>query len=273
MRLNSYIAFLILFAFSCDKENVNISLTAHEEQKIVGEGFFTDSLKKHQFLFTVSNNLGSNYVDFVNAVDLSITAPDAIHSFSNIGDGLFESDEPFKGEYGANYTIQFSYKESTHEIETKMPSPIIINDVIYQVFDSILGYSGQGEISMNIDSPSEQYLQFELYKARIEPFTGDTTWNETDLPVYRIAKINGGENVALRLPIEFYDSFLLQEGDLIKIKTSIISKDVGEYLLRLKNYVQNELVNNQSYNAPYFYTNEAYGLGYGTILDSLIHQY
>jgi hypothetical protein len=273
MRPNIYIAVLILFAFACKKENLNIELTSHTEQKIVGEGYFTDSLKKHQFQFTVSNNLGSTNLNYPNEVSLLIKTPEGVRNFSRIGDGLFESDEAFKGEYGANYTIQFSYKGDVHEVETPMPSPIIIDTVNYQVFDSLNGYSGQGEISMNVDSDVEQYMQFKLFKANIDPFTDDTTWFETPLPVYRIAKINAGENVTVTLPIENYDSFYLTAGDYIRIETSIISKDVGEYLLRLKNYVQNELINNQSYNAPFYYTNEAYGLGYGTILDSLFHQY
>ncbi|NOQ70583.1 MAG: hypothetical protein GQ574_01190 [Crocinitomix sp.] len=268
-----YIAFVVIIAFACTKNFIGIDLTSHTEQKIVGEGYFTDSLMKHQFLFTVSNNLGSTELNYAQEVGLLVKTPEGIRSFSQIGDGLFESDEEFKGTYGANYTIQFSYKGDVHEVETIMPSPISINEVDYQVFDSLNGYGGQGEISMNISSPIDQYMQFKLFRGSIEASSGDTLWNEIILPVYRIAKINAGDNLDMRLPIEDYDSFYLTSSSLIKIKTSIISTDVGEYLLKLKNYVQNELINNQSYNAPFYYSNEAYGLGYGTILDSLIHQY
>ena len=273
MHFKIYIAFLVLTTFGCVKNFTGIDLTSHTEQKIVGEGYFTDSLMKHQFLFTVSNNLGSTELNYAQGVSLLIKTPEGIRSFSQIGDGLFESDEVFKGSFGANYTIQFTYKGDVHEVETIMPSPILINAVDYQIFDSINGYNGQGEISMNISSPIDQYMQFKLFKGFVEPSSGDTIWNETILPVYRIAKINAGDSLMMRLPFEEYDLFYLNETSLIKIKTRIISTDVGEYLLKLKNYVQNELINNQSYNAPFYYSNEAYGLGYGTILDSLMHQY
>jgi hypothetical protein len=273
MRPNFYIVFILMIVFACKKANTNINLTSHTEQKIVGEGFFTDSLMKHQFLFTLSNDLGSNHLNYANEVSLLIKTPEGIETFSLIGEGLFESDEEFKGEYGENYTIQFSYKGDVHEIETIMPSPVAINEVYYQVFDSINGYGGQGEISMNISSPKEQYLQFSLLEGFYDPILDDTLWNQLRLPVYRIAKINAGDSLITELPIENSDYFFLTSESLLKIKLSIISKDVGEYLLRLRNYVQSELVNNQSYNPPFYYTNEAYGLGYGTIIDSLLHQY
>lgn len=270
MRFTFYITLVCLFTIACNKKNLNIQLTAHTEQKIVGEGFFTDSLMKHQFVFTVSNNIGSTNLNYANEVGLLIKTPEGIRHFSRIGEGLFESDEAFKGNYGANYTIQISYKGDVHEVETIMPSPITINTVNYQVLDSL---NEQGEISMNISSPVEQYMQFKLYTGYINADTYDTLWFETHLPVYRIAKINAGDSLIMRLPIEEFDAFSLNGESLIKIRLSLISKDVGEYLVSLKNYVQNELINNQSYNAPFYYTNEAYGLGYGTILDSLMHQY
>ncbi len=273
MRPNFYIVFILMLVFACKKVNTNINLSSHSEQKIVGEGFFTDSVMKHQFLFTVSNNLGSNHQNYANEVGLLIKTPEGIKTFSQIGEGLFESDEEFSGTYGENYTIQFSYKGDVHEVETIMPHPIAINEVYYQVFDSLNGFAGPGKISMNISSPVEQYLQFDLYKGFYDPITDDTLWNQTPLPVYRVAKINAGDSLVTSLPIEDYDSFFLTSESLIKITLSVVSKDVGEYLLRLQNYVQNELANNQSYNAPYYYSNEAYGLGYGTVIDSILHQY
>jgi hypothetical protein len=274
MRFKLYIVFIVLVAFACDKNYTNIALTSHTEQKIVGEGFFTDSLMKHQFLFTVSADLGATELNYANDVSLLIKTPEGDQTFSRIGDGLYESDAEFKGEYGESYTIQFTYKENVHEIETTMPTPIAINEVYYQVFDSLNGYNGQGNIRLNISSPVDQYMRFDLYKGYIYASSPeDTIWHKVPLPAYRVAKINTGDSITMRLPIEDFDSFYLTSESLIRVETSLIPKEVGEYLLRLKNYVQNELLNNQSYNAPYYYSNEAYGLGYGTIRDTLIHQY
>lgn len=273
MRIHYYIALLILIVLSCKKQNLEIELTTHFERKIVGEGYFTDSLKKHQFRFSLSTDFGDTSVTYVNNIDLVVKTPEGDRNFSNIGIGLYESDEAFKGIYGENYTFQFTYGGILHEVTTKMPQKIEVNEIYYQEFDASNGFSGLGEIGLNISSPVDQYLRFSLYKGDYQGLGFDTVWTEVPLPVYRIAKINAGDSLIVQLPIEPYDDFYLHHTSLIKIKTWTISADVGDYLLRLKNYVQNELINNQSYNAPYYYSNEGYGLGFGTILDSAIHQF
>lgn len=264
--------FALLFV-SCKKEPIALSLTPHTEQKIIGEGFFTDSLQKVRFTFTLSNNLGSTDVIFADEVNLLVKTPDGPISFSKIEQGIYESDVPFKGIYGANYTIQFSYRGDVHQIVTAMPEPIVINDIYFGSRNSDSLLVGLGTVDLNVDSPVNQYLKFELSIAERFQLPEDTVWNVANMPVYRIVEIPAGDSVNVSLPISFTDQFYVENGDLIQLKTYIISQDVGEYLIKLRDYVTSELVNSQSYNPPYYYSNSAYGLGYGMIVDSLIYQY
>lgn len=269
------IAFSIILALaanSCEKSILDVNLTEHTERRIVGEGKFTDSLKKHQFQFTLSNNLGSTEQTYTSEVSMLIKTPEGPITFNRVGHGLFESEEPFKGEYGANYTIQFSYKGNVHEVVTVMPQPINVRSYNFYESDSVI-FSANGRISMVVDSPVNQYLKFDIYRADTLSLASDTIWNKMQLPVYRIARVFAGDSTIVSLPFEPKDFFYVVKGDLIKLKTHTISEDVGLYLNKLRNYVTSELVNSQFYNPPYYYSNEAYGLGYGTITDSIIFQY
>ena len=120
-RQIGFFGLVVLVLFACKKKPLNVNLTPHTEQKIIGEGYFTDSLMRHQFLFTLSNNLGKENIIYVDEVNLLVKTPGMNVAFSRIDSGLFEANVPFRGEYGEDYTIQFSYKGDVHEVETKMP--------------------------------------------------------------------------------------------------------------------------------------------------------
>lgn len=266
-------SFFALLFISCKKEPIALSLTPHTEQKIIGEGFFTDSLQKARFTFTLSNDLGSTDIIYADEVTLLVKTPDGPVSFSRIEKGVYESDVPFKGIYGANYTIQFSYRGDVHQIVTAMPEPIVINAVYFSKLNADSTEIGLGRVDLNISSSVDQYMKFELSIADRLQLPEDTVWNVTSMPVYRIVKLPAGDSVNISLPIKVTDEFYIENKELVKLKTYIISQDVGEYLIKLRDYVTSELVNSQSYNPPYYYSNSAYGLGYGMIVDSLIYQY
>lgn len=277
MKGRNYIVFLgiaVLVLFGCNKKPLNVNLTPHTEQKIVGEGFFTDSMMNHQFLFTLSNNLGKDNVIYADEVNLLVKTSGAIISFTRIDSGLFEADVPFKGEYGQDYTIQFSYKGTVHEVETKMPEPIVFNEYYFPEMDTFNNSIFVENMSFNVSSDIEQYVKFDISTADPSQVSlEDTTWTEIQLPVYRVVKVPAGDSSVITLSLNNHERFNINDNDLIRLETSIISEDVGEYLLRLQNYVTSELINSQFYNPPYYYSNEAYGLGYGTIVDSVFMQY
>lgn len=257
----------------CKKDVIALSLTPHTEQKIIGEGFFTDSLQKSRFTFTLSTNIGDTNAVYANDVGLLIKTPDGPVSFSKISEGIYESDVPFKGVYGANYTIQISYRGDVHQIVTTMPSPVVINEVSVSPQSGDTSFTNLGTIDLKISSPVNQFLRFELATADRLKLPEDTVWNVIKMPVYRIAALSAGDSLNISLPINFNDQFYIKKGDLIRLKTYIISQDVGQYLIELRDYVTSDLANSQSYNPPYYYSNSAYGLGYGVIIDSLIYEY
>lgn len=267
---------LLIFMFltvGCNKQALNVNLTTHTEQKVVGEGIFTDSLKKHQFLFTLTNNLGKENVIYASDINLTIESAGGTIDFVEIGPGTYESVVPFRGEYGQNYTISFDYEGINHAVETEMPWPIQVNEYIFQEFDSTFNLSSIANITMNVSTDYNQYLKYDLYKADNDSLPADTVWVEAPVPVYRVVSVSAGDSVNVRLDIVPNDDFYVGSGDLIKVKTYVISDDIGEYLIKLKSYLTSELVNSQFYNPPYFYSNEAYGLGFGTVVDSVIYQY
>lgn len=264
------ISLFTLFFFSCKKDTLEVDLTNHENRHIVGEGYFTDSLMKHQFRFSLSTNLGDTDTAFVNEVSMLVKTPTEIIDYVNIGDGLFEAETAFKGEYGEDYTIQFSYNGTIHQIETEMPEPIEVLDYEFVDFDSVSFIPpNSGPITIKLNSDRTQFLKFDLFRGHTD-FAGDTIWTKSPIPVYRVVNLSIGDSLNVIIPD---DERFIAQGDLAMLKTYIISKDVGDYLVRMRSYITSELVNSQFYNPPYYYSNSAYGLGYGTIVDSVVHQF
>ena len=268
-----YCTILVLLCACNKSSNLNVKLTPYDEQKIIGDGYFTDSLKKHQFLFTLSTDLGKNYKNYPTGVKFEIETPSGVQKFIDKGSGIFESEEMFKGNYGDMYTIRFTYNDTVHKIDTKMPFPIELNESYFHEFGTDIFTSRLGTVGLNIKNTQIQYLRFDLFIADKTKLPEDTVWIQTPLPVYRVAKLPVGDSVTVNLPIKVDDSFQVSYDDLVMVKTYMISKKVGDYLINLEGYVTSESQNNQFYNPPYYYSNEAYGLGYGTIVDSIVHQY
>ena len=261
---------LILFSFSCKKKNIPVKLSPHTEQKIVAEGFITDSIQKQQFKFTLSNNIESDTILSANEVSLIVKTPDGVRSFSKIQDGVFESDEAFKGIYGEEYTIQFSYLGNVHDIKTKMPHPVKFNSFSFYQFSEDMDIFDKKKFLMNISSDVHQYVRYEIFSATLSEEDTDTTWVKHVQPIYQFLEITAEDSVEIKAPdLPFFPT----KGLLVKIKTYLLSPQVAGYLSKLEKYLTNELSNKQFYNPPYYYSNHAYGLGYCTIVDSIIHQY
>lgn len=277
MNLYRHIFVLLGIALltSCNKDVLDVDLSDHTETKIVGEGTFTDSLMHHQFKFTLSSNLRDTVVKLVNAVDLVVKTPEGDIPYHQIEDGIFESEIPFKGQYGEEYTIEFTYNDVMHEIETKMPDSIYVNEYDFPELDSSYSFASYPiEIGLNVACPKPQYMRFKLFKWDVNEF-GDSTWNEIPHPVFTAAYVPVGDSARVNLPIAqgINQYNRVRYGDKVKLITYLISEDVGIYLRSLEKYVTSELLNSQFYNPPYYYSNRAYGLGYGTVIDTVIHHY
>ena len=277
IRLLLY-SFLVLLSFTqCQKEPEDVILSPHTEEKIVGEGYFTEEFKKHRFKFTKSQGIDFSGKIQEENVSLLIKTPTGPITYSSIGNGVFESDEAFQGIYGEKYTVQFSYLGTVHEAETIMPDSVEVTDITFNSFfeeDSLfIPDSSNIDVTVSItkSTPSTAYLGYEILNGTINT-ASDTIWEKYITPIFRIEALTQGFN-SITLPIPATAEIFVKEGKLIKVRTLVYSADVGDYLLRMKNYVESELINSQFYNPPYYYSNGAYGLGYGVLIDSAVYQY
>lgn len=138
----------ILVLSSCEKD-VIVPLTPHENPYIVAEGMFTDSLKKHQFVFSLTSNLGSTQPTAATPENVQIETPTGTIDYIHLGNGIYESATEFKGIYGENYTISFNYQGKNHTVNTQMPYPINYSEFdFYPIIDVVidsLGFIPQGQ--------------------------------------------------------------------------------------------------------------------------------
>ncbi len=269
----------ILVIYSCKKE-VPVPLTPHNNPYVVIEGMFTDSLKKHQFVFSLTSNLGAKQSPAAMPEIVHVETPTGVVNYIHLGGGVYESASEFKGIYGENYTISFSFQGKNHQVVTQMPYPINYSEfdfypIINIGYDS-LGFSvpkSKPVIYFNAETPFEQYLSFKFFIAEQDYLPADTNWNEIEIPFYRIIHLKAGLNENINLPFDLSDQVYPLNTDLIKIEFRALSKDFANYLLKLKEYEKGVSSDDQFYNPPFFFSNEAYGIGFGTVIDSVIYQY
>lgn len=281
MRKVSFILLLVMLISACNKETV-ILLSPNTNPYIVIDGMFTDSLKKHQFIFTLTSNLGTNNAVKASPENVQVQTPTDTVFYLNLGNGIYESEIAFQGIYGENYTLSFDYQGKNHEVMTQMPFPINYSQFdFYPNYNTSattdsLGFSipkSTPTIYFDAESPTEQYVRFKFYIAEQAYMPLDTIWNEIPLPIHRLIHLNAGLTENIHLPFEVSDQVYPLNTDLVKIEFYAISKDFATYLLKLKDFEKGVASEDQFYNPPFFFSNEAYGIGYGTVIDSLIYQY
>ncbi len=268
-----YSIFMLFFLFSCDKEIIDIELTPIDQQRLVVEGHFTDSLQKNTFTITWTQRLGSQTPSYASNIDLSIITPSGTEIFEEIGPGTYQSQHAFKGEYGENYRIEFNKDGLTHFREIQMPQPVEIPNVQYDVFDSASYSTTPLAVDLYITSPVEQYLRYTLSSADLSGMGEDTAWFKLPLPIYNVTRVPMGDSILVKLSLDNDNLNQAFYGLLLKIELEVITSEVGEYLQSLKNYSTNATQEGKLLNPPYYYSNEAYGLGYGAITYEIIHKY
>lgn len=273
------VVLFILVIYSCEKD-VIVPLTPHKNPYIVIEGMFTDSLKKHQFVFNLTSDFGSTQPSAATPENVQVETPTGSVDYIHLGNGVYESAAEFKGVYGENYTISFNYQGKNHTVNTQMPYPINYSEFdFYPIIDA--GYDSLGfyvpkknpVIYFNAESPVEQYLSYRFFIATQDNLPADTIWNKKAIPFYRIIHLHAGLNENIKLPFEVSDYVFPSNTDLVKIEFRALSKDFANYLLQLKDYEKGVASDDQFYNPPFFFSNEAYGIGFGTVIDSVIYQY
>ena len=100
---------------------------------------------------------------------------------------------------------------------------------------------------------------------------GTQEWQEITLPVYQQFSLYPDTSQIITVPFDNATSPALHIGDTLVVVSKTLSNDVSDYLQGLQSYVTSEVLNSQYYNPPFYYSNGAYGLGYGTFIDTIYH--
>lgn len=256
------IPIFILFLVSC--QDWNFQLSPHEEKKLVVNGYFTNQIETQEFTVSWSNGFGSENPEWFDGLDLEISGPGGIYSFTAQGQGRYTSDVAFAGQEGAYYTIRFEHAGITYEALTQMPYSIAIND--FEIHEAGYGYYNYPEILVSLTSAQTQYIGYKLYKLD-QSALPDTVWLDEEIPFLWTMEVKSGNNlIQLYYQRDYYFNFYSK--DLVRLYVYSLSKDVAEYIQDLSEFMGSETNGGKYQNPPYFYSNEAYGLGYGTVIDS-----
>jgi len=266
-----YILLCLPFAFACTKENIYINLSPADRQLLVVEGRLSDSLGKPEFTCTWTQPLGSQKPAIASGVNLTVETPYGTEAFIEILPGTYRAENVFLAEYGKEYTIKFDLEGQHHERKITMVQPVEIVTTHFQPVDSTFGQSLA--LSFDVSSPIDQYFRYKIATASLPLFEEDTVWTQHVFPVYDVTKIPAGIGNMIALNLESANYIQVYKDVIIRIELEVITEDVGLYLTQLKNYSTNATEEGKLLNPPYYYSNEAYGLGYASIKYVIYHTY
>lgn len=257
-----FLFFTTILIISCEKE-VNTDLTDFDRQIPVCEGHLTTNFQSQRFKITWCSNLESETEIYADDFNVDVDTVGGTVAFLNMGQGEYVSEIPFACTPGKFYTINFSRNTETHTAITQVANFISI-DSFSLIVD--INFNGRADINLNINSASQQHLRFDLQQYKSHLLT-DTVWQSINIPVYEFYSVNPGINWlyinSLQNGLSFTDST-----EVFRIITYSLSDDVVSYLNDLKSFMEKVPNGGRYENPPYYYTNEAYGLGYGTSIDT-----
>ena len=261
--------FALILLNSCVK-SIPVDLTDHDEKRLVAEGKITDQNELQEFKITWTANLGTEIPETVNDVQLVVNTPSGDVYYSAVGNGKYISDTPFAGIPGESYTISLTRDGTTHSVTTVMPGAVEIDS--FKLATTIgIPMSFQPGVSLTLTSDQSQYFRYDLYKLH-KPSLPDSLWTNVEIPVYEVFALYPGQQ-SLVLDQIGTDLYQFDTTDVAKIFVYSISQDVYSYLNKLRTLMTAEPKGGKFENPPYYYSNEAYGLGYGTIVDSAYYSF
>ena len=262
--LSTYLLIAIALQTGCSKKTIDLDLTQHVDQKLVVEGRISNVVERQEFTCSLTSDFGATAPDAVTDADITIYTDEGIYHFSHSAGGLYGSDVPFAGIPGQTYSIEILWKGEIYDAETIMASPVYI-DSVWSNTTSAIFQGTQQDIKVRLGSEADQYIRYKIYAPALDSITSDTIWTEYPVPVYWVTPVFAAPNQIVTLPANDH-YFHFDSTDRIKIEVYSISTDIGEYLLELRDYMNKELPNSQYHNPPFFYSNDAYGMGYGGCL-------
>lgn len=254
-----FICIYLLSFTSCLKTDLQISTI--ESNNITVNGVLSNVLEIQKINLKKNSSIVSTNSSFINDATIYINYQNNIYNFQYSSNGDYLSNEPIKIESGIKYSLSIVHNSISIESQSEMPYPITINNLD----------STQTGIQIDITSPIQQYFVFKLYDASIDPINNDTIWSEiiTNQDVFQVQGIPNDT-------IQIYNSDNNRIGsttNLIKISLYPLTKKVADYLILLSEYRKHQSTTNQYKNPPMYYSNDVYGLVYGSPITSIIHSF
>ena len=253
--MRKLIAILIIaLAYSCNKQH-NYSPSNFEDSVIVVKGHISDSIEIQQCQITFANDIGDTSLLACKNAEITVSSLSITNTFSHSANGTYLSDSPFALIPGSNYSIKITHNNKIREADSKMPYPINI-DSAYNL--------GNSHIHLVLHSPKEQYLYYELQIAHLDSLDADTVWQNVNSIDRNVIPIIEGEQDVNLNAINYYGYSYIANYPMIKLQIQTLNADVAKYLLYLHEFSSSASNLSESKNPPAYFSNECYGLLYGS---------
>lgn len=269
MKLYLFI-FVLLLLNSCN-DKINLELTDYDRKELVAEGVFSPVNEFQRVKITWTTNLGELTEQFADSVKLTVDTWGGTVNFTYLDSGVYQSDVPFAFTPLNYLKIELSRDGVIHSVVTQMPADLTISSFSITPDNSV--YSPYKNMVLNINSNAVQYFRYDLFSLDKLQLP-DTVWTNLNIPIYQTAKVAAGAQ-SITLDDQSQDVLGIQgwsfdSSQVIKIVTHTLSPDVATYLYQLKTFATAEPKGARYENPPYYFSNGAYGLVYGTYSDTAI---
>ena len=254
------ILFIYFFSFSsCNKTELKISPI--ESNTIIVNGTISNVLEIQKINLKNNYSITTTNSSYINDATIYITYQNNSYNFQYSSNGDYLSSQPLKIENGSDYSLHINHKNISIESQSTMPYPITINTVD----------STQMGIEISLTSPISQYFVFKLYVANTDGTNNNTIWSEI-INNQEVFPVQGISNETIQIfsnETNLINSYV----DSIKIDLYPITKKIATYLELLSEYRKNQSTTNEHKNPPFYYSNEVFGLVYGSPITTIIHSF
>ena len=260
MRLVVF-AIVVLLSFSCEKLH-EFDPSEFTDEVLVVNGTFSEHFEYQYLQIDYATTINSEEQRPCSTATIELNGLTETYTFSHQNNGAYKSDIPFALTPGANYTLNILNNNLLSSANIKMSSPFLIDS----------GYTvDYYNMHLSINSAIGQYMTYKCYYADTSEISIDTVWTEINMSrsIYQKTSV-GHEEIYLEGLNNQYS--ILTMNPLLKIVVYSMSNDVGDYLKELEQYSLLSSSSSPYRNPPAYFSNDTYGLVYGTTVDSVIFQ-
>lgn len=264
------IGILMLLLFSNCEKDIDLAKVKHEDPQLIINGFITDQPSIETITVNWSANLKEEQFPFEDEAIVSVSQGGQTHLFSHQGNGQYRSASPLQAQHGAVYEFSVLVNGVLHKMSGQAPFNTNIISAETQFTSDLNNILQPGrdlyEISCNVVSLADQFVKFHLYEADTI-IANDTSWIEVQVGSrnkYHQLQGVGVQGLVLTPGIR------LQKEGLIRIELWALDQETGQFLESLSSF--STLNSNEPFGEPLptLFTNNAYGVCYGTSISTRV---